>query len=98
MKSHATHRFGYDDPVDFLRRNYDGDAVETTRQYSAIRRYRKSSRASRIILVTSFEPFGGELLNPSQMVLEKLPEFIGGTESKKCCFRLNSSGQGSSRP
>ncbi|MBQ6293970.1 MAG: pyroglutamyl-peptidase I [Lachnospiraceae bacterium] len=30
------------------------------------------------ILVTAFEPFGGDKLNPTQLVLERLPEKIGG--------------------
>ena len=31
-----------------------------------------------IMLVTAFEPFGGEKLNPTEMVLEKLPDMIDG--------------------
>lgn len=30
------------------------------------------------ILVTAFESFGGEALNPTALVLERLPEAIGG--------------------
>ena len=35
------------------------------------------------ILVTAFEPFGGEGLNPTEMALEKLPEMIGGFSVRK---------------
>ncbi len=37
----------------------------------------------KIILVTAFEPFGGEKLNPSEMVLEKLPDAVGGYAIRK---------------
>ena len=30
------------------------------------------------ILITAFEPFGGERINPAQAVLERLPEAISG--------------------
>ena len=30
------------------------------------------------ILVTAFDPFGGESLNPAQLAVEKLPDLIGG--------------------
>ena len=30
------------------------------------------------ILVTAFDPFGGESLNPAQLAVEKLPDVIGG--------------------
>jgi len=36
------------------------------------------SPAAQSILVTAFEPFGGEALNPTQMLLERLPDTIGG--------------------
>jgi len=32
------------------------------------------------ILVTSFEPFGGEMLNPSQIAVAELPDVIDGVE------------------
>lgn len=32
------------------------------------------------ILVTGFEPFGGELVNPSQLVVESLPVAVAGRE------------------
>ncbi len=35
------------------------------------------------ILVTAFEPFGGDKVNPTQMVLERLPEEIGGRRIEK---------------
>ena len=31
-----------------------------------------------VILVTAFEPFGGEALNPTELLLERLPDAIGG--------------------
>lgn len=31
----------------------------------------------KVILVTGFEPFGGEALNPAELVLEKIPDTIG---------------------
>lgn len=35
------------------------------------------------ILVTAFDPFGGEAVNPAQMAVERLPERIGGHEIHK---------------
>ena len=35
------------------------------------------------ILVTAFDPFGGESLNPAQLAVEKLPEQIGGHQIHK---------------
>ena len=35
------------------------------------------------ILVTAFEPFGGDALNPTKLVLERLPETIGGCTIEK---------------
>ena len=32
---------------------------------------------SKTILVTAFEPFGGEALNPTELLLDKLPDSIG---------------------
>ena len=37
----------------------------------------------KIVLVTAFEPFGGDKLNPTQMVLEKLPDEAFGCALKK---------------
>ena len=36
-----------------------------------------------VILVTAFEPFGGDKVNPTQMVLERLPESVGGRRIEK---------------
>ena len=36
-----------------------------------------------MILVTAFEPFGGEALNPTQMILEALPDTAGGCGIRK---------------
>ena len=35
------------------------------------------------ILVTAFEPFGGEKLNPAEMILNDLPDETGGYEIRK---------------
>ncbi len=35
------------------------------------------------ILVTAFEPFGGETMNPTEMILNKLPEIIGSCWIRK---------------
>jgi len=35
------------------------------------------------ILVTAFEPFGGDAINPTEMILDKLPDRIGGCEIRK---------------
>ena len=35
------------------------------------------------ILVTAFEPFGGDKVNPTQMVLERLPERVCGRRLEK---------------
>lgn len=37
----------------------------------------------RTILITAFEPFGGETINPSEMVLGMLPDEIGGYSIRK---------------
>ncbi len=37
----------------------------------------------RVILVTAFEPFGGEKLNPTELVLARLPDAIGEYELRK---------------
>ena len=34
----------------------------------------------KVILVTAFEPFGDDALNPTEMLLERLPERLGGCE------------------
>ena len=34
----------------------------------------------KVILVTGFEPFGGETLNPTEILLKRLPGTIGGCE------------------
>ena len=34
----------------------------------------------KMILVTAFEPFGDDALNPTEMLLERLPERLGGCE------------------
>ena len=36
-----------------------------------------------MILVTAFEPFGGETINPTARILENLPEEIGGSRIRK---------------
>lgn len=36
------------------------------------------------ILVTGFDPFGGESINPSTEVLKKLPDYINGNKIIKC--------------
>ncbi|MBO4322185.1 MAG: pyroglutamyl-peptidase I [Clostridia bacterium] len=36
------------------------------------------SGPSELILVTAFEPFGGDSMNPSERVLARLPDIIGG--------------------
>ena len=38
---------------------------------------------SKIILITAFEPFGGESINPSQQILSKLPNEVNGYSIKK---------------
>ena len=38
---------------------------------------------SKTILITAFEPFGGEELNPTEMLLEKLPDTIEGYTVRK---------------
>ena len=35
------------------------------------------------ILITAFEPFGGDGINPTQLILERLPEELGGTRLDK---------------
>ncbi len=38
---------------------------------------------SGVIFVTAFEPFGGERINPTALVLERLPDCIGGRAIRK---------------
>lgn len=46
------------------------------------------------LLITAFEPFGGESENPSALALELLPETIGGIRlEKRGCLRSRSSAQ-----
>ena len=35
------------------------------------------------LLVTAFEPFGGEKINPTARILEQLPEELGGYRIRK---------------
>ena len=35
------------------------------------------------VLVTAFEPFGGDMINPTRLILERLPGSICGAEIKK---------------
>ena len=35
------------------------------------------------ILVTAFEPFGGETMNPTEMILNRLPDMIGSHRIRK---------------
>ena len=37
----------------------------------------------KIILLTAFEPFGGESVNPSELILQKLPNEVNGYDIKK---------------
>lgn len=36
------------------------------------------------LLVTAFEPFGGEAVNPAQLAVERLPDHINGAQLIKC--------------
>lgn len=42
-----------------------------------------SSDYTRTILVTAFEPFGADTLNPAQMILDRLPDTVGGCRIHK---------------
>ena len=44
---------------------------------------------SKIILITAFEPFGGESINPSQQILSKLPNEVNGYSIKKILLPVN---------
>ncbi len=37
----------------------------------------------KVILATAFEPFGGDKINPTEMILDKLPDEIGGNKIRK---------------
>ncbi len=39
----------------------------------------KIAKSAKTILVTGFEPFGNQSLNPSMLLLERLPQLIGST-------------------
>ena len=45
---------------------------------------RNSRSAENVVLVTGFEPFGGDPVNPSWEVCERLPASIGGTRVEVC--------------
>ena len=45
--------------------------------------YTGNANQPKVILVTAFEPFGGEKLNPTEIVLDKLPDTIDGYALKK---------------
>lgn len=45
------------------------------------------------LLITAFEPFGGESENPSALALELLPEAIGGIRLEKRLLESRSSAQ-----
>ena len=38
---------------------------------------------SKAILITAFEPFGGESINPSQQILNELPDIVNGYRIEK---------------
>jgi len=43
-----------------------------------------AARGERVVLVTGFEPFGGESVNPSWQVCEELPKEIAGLRVETC--------------
>ena len=43
----------------------------------------KEKKGIKTVLVTAFEPFGGEAINPTETILEKLPDTIRGFEIVK---------------
>jgi pyroglutamyl-peptidase len=45
---------------------------------------RPARRADSVVLVTGFEPFGGDAVNPSWEVCERLPASIGGMRVEVC--------------
>lgn len=47
-------------------------------------RARKAARSGRVMLVTGFEPFGGERSNPSWDVAAMLPDTIAGLRVERC--------------
>ena len=51
-----------------------------------------SSINEKPILVTAFEPFGGDALNPTQLVLERLPEEVCTTVTSTAPSSAASSG------
>ncbi len=53
-------------------------------QEAAARPQRSAARAEDVVLVTGFEPFGGEALNPSWEVCERLPGAIAGLRVEIC--------------
>ena len=43
----------------------------------------------KMILVTAFEPFGGETMNPTEMILNRLPETIGSHRIRKALLPVD---------
>ncbi len=44
---------------------------------------KKQGKAPRTILITAFEAFGGEAVNPTERVLKMLPDTLGGFALRK---------------
>ena len=58
------------------------DALESARK--AEKSGKRSAGAENVVLVTGFEPFGGDTRNPSWEVCERLPGSIGGMRVEVC--------------
>jgi Pyrrolidone-carboxylate peptidase (N-terminal pyroglutamyl peptidase) len=59
-------------------------AAPPVREQRARPRESRSGNAERVVLVTGFDPFGGEPLNPSWEICRRLPREIAGLRVETC--------------
>ena len=60
------------------------EELRLSRQGASRRPERDAGGGSAVVLVTGFEPFGGETANPSWDICERLPASIGGMRVETC--------------
>lgn len=68
------------------KRKSERPVPEPVRETPPVKPRRKSrgSGDERVVLVTGFDPFGGETLNPSWEICNRLPRDIGGLRVETC--------------
>jgi len=71
-------------PAKARRRARPGADVPAELRIREPRAHAAAKRADQVVLVTGFEPFGGEPSNPSWEVCEQLPALVAGMRVEKC--------------